>query len=974
MSEPKLISPMLDNFVMGDPISEHDGVQCCPAMEKESDNKYIVKIISVPASQAKVDALLLSGACNSQEDALSYFKELADNIADEAKILQKMSAMEGFLPVDKWQIIPMENAVGYDVYLLSEYRNTLQQTLRRGCMTHLAALNLGLDLCAALALARRSGYLYVDLKPSNVYLTGENTYRIGDLGFIKLDSLKYASMPDRYLSQYTAPEITDAYSTLNTTLDVYAAGLILYQVFNGGQLPSTEETAPEEAFTPPAYADYEMAEIILKACAADPAGRWQDPVEMGQALVAYMQRNGVHDTPIIPEVSQEEPCADEEENNDTAICEEEAAEETTQAKNEVAEELTEDEPVVTEESIYTEDSEGNLTFIEDGDADETAPLENIEEVNYDEVTEEVSDMLEQADDLIAHEAPEPVVQPEPIDVPIPPPIKLDEESSEETEDEVTEDSEEAEETTEFSETDETVEQEEDTDDTAVISKKSHWIRNTLLVLLALALIGAGIFFYKVFYLQTIDSILLETSDDGILTVLVNSDVPEDKLIVICTDTYGIQVSSPVVTGRAIFSNLTPNSAYTVRVDVNGFHRLTGDTSAAYTTPSQTEIVQFTAVTGSEDGSVILNFAIDGPDSAQWKISFKTAENPVETVEFAGHMITLTNLPIGEELTFTLEPVDEIRITGINQVAHTVSKLVKAKNITLSAIVDGNLTVQWDTPAGAAIENWTVHCYNDDFDKTVVVEENKATFEIPDITAGYTIEITAAGMSIAERAFIAKNSLSVTDFQIDDTDPEGLRFSWKPVGEPDTSDWKLTYTVNGSAAQEIPVTDTTGAYLPAVIPGCEYFFVLQTADGTSILGGSHSFTTKAAEAFEGYGVSAENIVFKLCRTPEWNNWDYFDVGNSDITSEFTADENASLLLRLRKSHNGSNDNITALIVIRNESGAIVNTAFKTQTWNDLWYWSYSDLDLPTLPTATGSYNVSIYFNGQLAGEVELNIVE
>ena len=43
MSEPKLISPLLDNFIMGDPISEHDGVQCCPAINKDTDEKYIVK-------------------------------------------------------------------------------------------------------------------------------------------------------------------------------------------------------------------------------------------------------------------------------------------------------------------------------------------------------------------------------------------------------------------------------------------------------------------------------------------------------------------------------------------------------------------------------------------------------------------------------------------------------------------------------------------------------------------------------------------------------------------------------------------------------------------------------------------------------------------------------------------------------------------------------------------------------------------
>ena len=62
MSEPRLISPMLDNFIMGGPISDHSGVRCCPAMENETDEKYIVKVISIPASPSQMDALLLTGA------------------------------------------------------------------------------------------------------------------------------------------------------------------------------------------------------------------------------------------------------------------------------------------------------------------------------------------------------------------------------------------------------------------------------------------------------------------------------------------------------------------------------------------------------------------------------------------------------------------------------------------------------------------------------------------------------------------------------------------------------------------------------------------------------------------------------------------------------------------------------------------------------------------------------------------------
>ena len=83
MSEPKLISPMLDNFIMGGPISSHDGVCCCPAMEKNTDGKYIVKIISVPSSASQLEAMLLSGAYPTKEAALCYFKDVADGVIEE---------------------------------------------------------------------------------------------------------------------------------------------------------------------------------------------------------------------------------------------------------------------------------------------------------------------------------------------------------------------------------------------------------------------------------------------------------------------------------------------------------------------------------------------------------------------------------------------------------------------------------------------------------------------------------------------------------------------------------------------------------------------------------------------------------------------------------------------------------------------------------------------------------------------------
>ena len=300
MSEPKLISPLLDGFSMGNPMSEHDGVQCCPAIKENTDKKYIVKIISIPASQVQMDALLLAGAYKDPADAMDYFQEIGEGVMKEAELLKKLSKLEGFLPYENWQMEPItRHRLGYQVYLIGSYKRSLEKHLRRSPVTHLEAVNLGLDLCSALSVCRQSGALYVDLKPSNIFVSEKKEYRIGDLGFVELDALNYTTLPNKYRSSYTPPELYDPMAPLNLTADTYAVGMILYQLYNDGQLPFKGK-APEEPLPSPINADYELAEIIMKAIHPDPEQRWNDPKEMGKALASYMQRNAVNDVPITP--------------------------------------------------------------------------------------------------------------------------------------------------------------------------------------------------------------------------------------------------------------------------------------------------------------------------------------------------------------------------------------------------------------------------------------------------------------------------------------------------------------------------------------------------------------------------------------------------------------------------------------------------------------------------------------------------
>lgn len=986
MSEPKLISPLLDNFIMGDPISNHHGVRCCPALKKESDEKYIVKIISIPASQTQLDALLLTGAYPDEASALSYFKELADGVQNEVNILASLSQLEGFLPYENLQIVPMDGQTGFEVYLLSPYKRTLSRHFTKNPLTHLGAINLGLDICASLAVCRRSGYLYVDLKPNNVFVTGEQEYRIGDIGFVRLDSLKYASLPDKYHSAYTAPEITDAFSALNSTIDVYAAGLILYQAYNNGELPFSGDTAPAEAFQAPMYADYEMAEIILKACAPNPEDRWQDPIQMGQALVSYMQRNGANDTPIVPipvdtETEQELDTTEvHEESTETSS---DTAGSETEDNNEPVIEETDPEPIPTEDAvtdedgqaeeaaIYSEDDEGNLTFLSNIEEEEFPADQIIEEVGYDEITDEVSEILSQADELVSHPVPDPVVAPDPIEIPMPDPIAIEEEASAEDPIEETDSS-------EADEEPELIPEPELEQELQPKKKKSSkiWIPICLTLLFLLALLAGGFYYYENYYLQSVESIVTEGSEDS-LTVYVNSKISEEKLLVICSDAYGQQITMPVTDGKAVFNKLVPNTGYSISVEVKGFHKLIGQTSAAYSTPVQTSIVQFNAVTGSEDGSVILSFTLEGPDAKQWKVVYSTPGEEDRSAILLSHTTTLTGLTIGKEYTFTLVPDTDLFLTGTDQITFTPSKLVYAQDLTVIGCMNNTLTVKWSAPENSTVESWTVRCYNKNgYDETIITTETTAVFKNLDHTSDFTVEVTASGMSVSQRTFVAANSITATDFHAQTDDYQTLTLTWNTSVEIPKDGWLLQYTIAGTGSTWSVVCKENTASLTPVLPGTTYTFKLLTSDGIPLLSENLIHEVPAAPDFKGtFGgmeVNRADLEFKMCKTPSKSNWTYTDVKNSDFTTSFAAKQKASFLVKLHASYGSDNTEMDILYLVRDAEGNPVSSSLKTYRWRDMWSKYYCELDIPNMPRTPGNYIISIYFNGGLAAEQAFTI--
>ncbi len=994
MFEPKLVSPLLDGYIIGQPISDHHGVRCCPAMKEETEEKYIVKIISIPASQSKLDALLLAGAFQDEASARDYFQELAQGIVEDAVLLQRLSRLEGFVSYENWQIVPMEEGTGFDVYLLSPYRPTLEKYLQRNPMTHLGAVNLGLDLCSALAACRRSGYVYADLRPGNVYICENQEYRIGDLGFIAQASLSYCSLPDKFHSDYTPPEISDAYSSLNSTLDIYAVGLILYQAYNGGVLPP----AGQQPLPPPEYADYEMAEIILKACATDPAARWQDPTQMGQALVNYMQRNGVNDTPIVPpviplkpEVPKETPAEDTEEipaeAEEVAEVSVEDAEETEDPKEESSEEPAEEAAEETEEAIppilpaqedtpVSSDEEGEIIWeqlsLEDVDPDSELAMA----VEAAVVSEEVSQMLAQADDLIAHETPEGVVAPEPIEIPMPEPIFIPAQAEERGSVEKAEEEpapEDADAPQEIQEDTEDATGEEIVDSAPVSSesnKSSTWINTLICLLIAAILVTAGWLFYQYYYLQTILAIDMAGNEDR-LTVTLTTDVAEELLTVVCADAYGNTLRADVENGVAKFTGLKSNTRYTVTVQISGLHKLIGKTSDVYITAEETSIIGLSAVTGNEAGSVVLSFSSEGPETNQWQVTYYAKGEMEQTVTFSGHVVTIDGLTIGKTYTFLLEPVTDLYVVGTDTVEFTVTKIIYPENLAIQGFRNNAMTVTWDAPEGETVESWEVHCYNNmGYDKTVTVTETTAVFEDLDTTTAYTVEVNVTGMSMISRTGVSANSVTIYNVSVDGSKATGPILTWEYEGNAPSGGWLVLYTIADMGQQLVVKAPEASAALPPLVPGCTYAISIQAAAGNDVFGGELVWAADEAESFSGYLVKAKHIELSMCLTPTKSSWTYKDV--KSYTTEFHVGESASFTMYLDNEYSTSSNTITVLFLIRDDAGKIISCGTDSMTWNAMWKNGRGTLTIPTMPETPGKYNVAIYFNGGYVNEQDFTI--
>ncbi|MDV9190955.1 Stk1 family PASTA domain-containing Ser/Thr kinase [Streptomyces sp. SR27] len=186
-----------------------------------------------------------------------------------------------------------QGAEGAYVYLAMEYVAgcTLRDVLReRGALAPRAALDILEPVLAALGAAHRAGFVHRDMKPENVLIGDDGRVKVADFGLVRAVGSATATTGSVLGTvSYLAPEQIE-HGTADTRADVYACGVVLYEMLTGGKPHSGDTPAqvlyqhlhmdvPAPSATVPGLA-LELDELVAAATARNPDVRPYDAVAL----------------------------------------------------------------------------------------------------------------------------------------------------------------------------------------------------------------------------------------------------------------------------------------------------------------------------------------------------------------------------------------------------------------------------------------------------------------------------------------------------------------------------------------------------------------------------------------------------------------------------------------------------------------------------------------------------------------------
>ncbi|WP_395735692.1 serine/threonine-protein kinase [Prosthecobacter sp.] len=170
------------------------------------------------------------------------------------------------------------------LYFVMEYvdgTDVQRMIAREGKLPPEHALAITAHLCDALGYAHKQGIVHRDIKPSNVLIDMEGRVKVADFGLAKLaDKSRTSGITQTGMAMgtpdYVAPETLTFGADVDGRADIYAVGVMLYQMLTG-DIPRGMFRMPSQKFQ---SIDPRFDAIVRRALEHDREERYQSSHEL----------------------------------------------------------------------------------------------------------------------------------------------------------------------------------------------------------------------------------------------------------------------------------------------------------------------------------------------------------------------------------------------------------------------------------------------------------------------------------------------------------------------------------------------------------------------------------------------------------------------------------------------------------------------------------------------------------------------
>ena len=286
--------------------------------------KAALKVITIPQSESDIDDLLSDGY--DEESITTRFEGYLHDIVREYSMMADMKGCVNIVYCDDVKYIQHDNGIGWDIFIKMELLTPLTKALGRTGSDE-QTIKIATDICSALAFCEKRNLLHRDIKPQNIFVSPDGTYKLGDFGIAKTAE-RTTSGTKTGTYKYMAPEVYNN-QPYGSATDIYSLGLTMYWLLNERRTPflplpptkpriSEEDAARARRFRgeplpAPAHGSEELKRIVLKACAYDPKDRYHTADEMLRDLNVLSGAENLREaSPVMRPLDALPPEAEEE--------------------------------------------------------------------------------------------------------------------------------------------------------------------------------------------------------------------------------------------------------------------------------------------------------------------------------------------------------------------------------------------------------------------------------------------------------------------------------------------------------------------------------------------------------------------------------------------------------------------------------------------------------------------------------------